>query len=140
MKYLKSLMMIMAFFLSFNAGAQDMKKHKVILQLTDAVDTLQQHAITRQIENLLAIWPKAQIEVVAYNEGIGYLTSKASKSAKKIAELKSKGVDFAVCANTMARKKIKAEDLLPHARVVPSGIAELVLKQEKGWSYIKGGF
>jgi uncharacterized protein len=40
----------------------------------------------------------------------------------------------------MRRLNVKQEDLMPFAVTVDSGIAEVVRKQEAGWSYIHAGF
>ena len=32
------------------------------------------------------------------------------------------------------------DKIIPNVEYVPAGIAEIVEKQEEGWSYIKGGF
>ena len=115
-------------------------KHKVVFQFTNANDTLQQKAFTNQLNNLVAHWPNAEIEVVTYNHGIEYIMTSKSKHINDLLALNTKGVKFAVCQNTMNRLKITKDQLLPFATVVPAGIAEIVEKQEKGWSYIKGGF
>lgn len=39
----------------------------------------------------------------------------------------------------MKRMRVTKEELLPFAVTVDSGVAEVVRKQEEGWSYIKGG-
>ena len=116
------------------------KQHKIVFQFTNANDTLQQKAFTKQLQNLTAHWPNAKIEVVVYNNGIDYLMISKSKYIETIKELNTNGVIFLVCENTMAQRKITKEELLPEANTVPAGIAEIVEKQEKGWSYIKGGF
>ena len=59
---------------------------------------------------------------------------------KIIARLKSQGVKFRVCANTLKSKGISYEKDLYDVRnedVVPSGIAELTYLQQMGYSYIK---
>lgn len=116
------------------------KQHKIVFQFTNANDTLQQKAFTRQLQNITTHWSNAKIEVVAYNHGIDYLMTAKSKHAEAIKELKAKGVRFVVCENTMKQRNVTKEQLLPEAETVPAGIAELVEKQEEGWSYIKGGF
>lgn len=116
------------------------KQHKIVFQFTNATDTLQQKAFTNQLNNLTAHWPKAKIEVVVYNQGLEYLMTNKTQHAEAIKQLAAKGVRFLVCENTMRKRKITKEDLLPEAGTVPAGIAEIVEKQEKGWSYIKGGF
>lgn len=115
-------------------------QHKVVFQFTNAHDTLQQKAFTNQLNNLLNHWPDVQIEVVNYNQGIEYMMLTKSKHIDAINTLHAKGVKFVVCQNTMNRLKITREQLLPIIEIVPAGIAEIVEKQEQGWSYIKGGF
>ncbi|MOA61796.1 DsrE/DsrF-like family protein [compost metagenome] len=48
-------------------------------------------------------------------------------------------VFFAACRNTMEGRQLTPDALLGFAQVVPSGVAELVRKQEAGWSYLKPG-
>ena len=40
----------------------------------------------------------------------------------------------------MNKYGITKEMLIPSAGSVPSGVAELVIKQEEGWSYLKTGY
>jgi uncharacterized protein len=116
------------------------QKHKIVFQFTNANDTLQQKAFTRQLNNLMDYWPKAQVEVVSYNNGIDYMMTQKTKHAADLEKLVKRGVKFMVCQNTMNQRNIKPEDLLPLATIVPSGIVYLVERQEKGWSYVRGGF
>jgi len=51
-----------------------------------------------------------------------------------------RGVNFAVCNNSMRRLQVDASRLVPGVTVVPVAILELVKKQEEGWSYIKAGY
>ena len=115
-------------------------KHKIVFQFTNANDTIQQKAFANQLNNLTAHWPKAKYEVVVYNMGLEFLMPAKSKHIAAIKALHAKGVRFVVCENTMKNRKITKEQLIPEAEYVPAGIAEIVEKQEKGWSYIKGGF
>jgi len=39
----------------------------------------------------------------------------------------------------MKRNNLTKEDLLPESIIVPSGLAEIILKQEAGWTYLKAG-
>ena len=52
-------------------------------------------------------------------------------------DLSQAGVVFAACENTMKKKNVAKEDLLPFATTVDSGVAEVVRKQEAGWAYLK---
>ena len=131
--------LILFFTLTISTFYAQGKDHKVVFQFTLA-DSMQQKAFSNQLKNLRKHWPDAQIEVVAYNQGIDFLMTKRTRHHDIIAELKSKGVRFVVCQNTMNQRNIKADELIPEAEIVPAGIAEIVEKQEQGWSYIKGGF
>lgn len=58
----------------------------------------------------------------------------------KIDSLKSQGVDFNVCANTVRGRKVDLESDLYNVEkedVVPSGVAEVARLQAMGYSYIK---
>jgi hypothetical protein len=54
--------------------------------------------------------------------------------------LKSQGVAFKVCANTLKGRKVSYEDqlyMVEEIDIVPSGVAELAILQGQGFSYIK---
>lgn len=72
--------------------------------------------------------------------GLEFLMPSKSKHIATIKALHAKGVRFIVCENTMTTRKISKEQFIPEVEYVTSGIAEIVEKQEQGWSYIKGGF
>lgn len=114
------------------------KRLKVVFHLTSN-DTLAQKAMVKQLHNFLIAAPNAQLEVVCHNNGISFLQTAVTKQAEKIVELKSKGVDFVACENTLRERKIKREELVSECRTVPAGIVEVVMKQDKGWAYIKAG-
>lgn len=76
---------------------------------------------------------------MAHGKGLSLLFKTDTMLQKRLQRISQTGVIFAACENTMRRKDVKKEDLLPLATTVPSGITEVVRKQEAGWSYIKGG-
>ncbi len=115
------------------------KKLKVVFHLTSS-DTLVHKAVVKQLNNFLVAAPNAKIEVVCHNNGIEFLTSAKTKHSVMITELKSKGITFAACENTMRERKIKKEEIVSEAFFVPSGVVEVALKQSEKWSYIKAGF
>jgi uncharacterized protein len=117
----------------------DQHKHRVIMQVTQS-DSLTQVSVVGQIRNIMKSLPGVEIEVVCHANALDMLISGRSKVASHIGELSGKNVVFAACENTMERKKIKKEDLLPGVITVPSALVEIILKQEQGWSYLKAGF
>ncbi len=120
--------------ISFAANAQT---HKVVLQLNTS-DTLVWHGALKNISNLqTALGPNTQIELVAHGSGIGILIDGKTTQKAKIAELAASGVLFKACENTIRERKIDRSTILTQAGTVPSGVAEVVLKQEAGWAYLK---
>jgi intracellular sulfur oxidation DsrE/DsrF family protein len=122
------------------SAAVPAKAHRVVIQVQlDGEDKWQE--VLTNIENLQASFGPGQVEVevVAHGAGAGLVLAKNSALAERIAKLQQAGAGFAVCNRTCAKKGIKPEDLAPGVRIVPSGVAEVVLRQEQGWSYLKGG-
>lgn len=139
---MKNLFLALICLLSVNSFAQKKPKdHKIVFQFTNANDTLQQKAFVKQLENITAHWPNAKYEVVVYNQGVELVMKNNTKYQARLQTLKAKGVNFVVCENTLKNRKI-SKDAFPEILVgfVPAGIAEIVEKQEEGWSYIRGGF
>jgi uncharacterized protein len=135
------IFLVNCIFLSSHAQSNKTEaKHRVVLQLSSA-DTLVWLGIIHNIVNLrTALGDDVQIELVAHGPGIDFLVRSKTTQQSKIAELKSKGVVFAACANSLKGRNISAEAVVPEAIIVPSGVTEVVLKQEAGWSYLKAGY
>ncbi|MCE4216799.1 DsrE family protein [Aquirufa antheringensis] len=128
------LLTLFVAFISFAANAQT---HKVVVQLNTS-DTLVWHGALKNISNLqTALGPTTQIELVAHGSGIGILIDGKTTQKSKIAELAASGVLFKACENTIRERKIDRSTILTQAGTVPSGVAEVVLKQEAGWAYLK---
>ncbi|RVU27022.1 hypothetical protein EOJ36_03225 [Sandaracinomonas limnophila] len=112
-------------------------KHRVVVHLNTA-DTTAWHGVVRNVGNLqTALGVDTQIEVVAHGAGISFLIDSKTTQKAKIEELALSGVKFMACENTIRDRKIDRKTILPIANFVPSGVAEIVLKQEEGWSYLK---
>ncbi len=116
----------------------DKKVHKIVMQLTSS-DTSVHKAVVRQIANILEAAPNSKIEVVCHSNGIAFLLAAQTRQATKIADLSNKGVLFKACQNTMRERKIKPEELVPQSGFVPSGVMEVIKKQEKHWAYLRAG-
>ncbi len=119
---------------SFVANAQT---HKVVIQLNTS-DTLVWQGALKNISNLqTALGASTQIELVAHGSGISILVDGKTTQKAKIAELAATGVLFKACENTIRERKIDRSTILPQVGTVPSGVAEVVIKQEAGWAYLK---
>ena len=113
--------------------------HKVVVQLSTN-DVAQWNFLMNNLKFLKAAWgEQVAIEVVAYGPGVDMLMTNTPQK-EKIADFKKQGIDFVVCENTMKVRNIAKEEIIQEAGYVPSGVGELVLKQEQGWSYFKAGY
>ena len=115
------------------------KEHKVLLEFTsDGKEQI--NAVLNNVENARkALGANTKVEVVAHGPGIGLLQKSNTEGAERMRKLADDGVVFAACENTLNRKNISKADLLDFATTVDSGVAEVVRRQEAGWSYVKSG-
>ena len=123
-----------------NTQAQDNASHKIVMQLTSN-DTLVHKGLLKQLNNLKEGWgDSVAIEVVCHGPGIEFLIKDKSRNTSQINKMIDKNVRFVACENTLKAKKIDKSQLMSNLDFVVMGIAEIVVKQELGWSYIKAGF
>lgn len=127
-------------FISTNTKAQNTaKKHKVVFQLNTA-DTAAWSSVIGNIKNIQNIWPNnVELEVVVHGKALSLLVATKTHLANEVIELSKTNVQFLACENSMRKYHIEKNELLTIAKTVPSGVAELILKQELGWSYLKAG-
>ena len=139
---MKKIKLILALLLASQftfAQSDDGSTHKVVIQFVSG-DTLSQHSLITNLKNLREGWAKAEVEVVFHGNGIFMVMGEKTKYTKELQEfVEKKQIKMVVCENTMRMKKVSKEQLLPFVSTVPMGIGEIILKQEKGWSYIKAG-
>lgn len=117
------------------------RSHRVVMEVS-IDDVKAWDAVLNNIDNLRnAFGPGATtVGLVAHGGGLGMLLGSNQAQAERMGRLAGDGVVLAACENTMRRKKVSRADLLPFATTVDSGVAEVVRKQEEGWSYVKSGF
>ena len=113
------------------------KMLRVVVHINFGDADQQGHGL-RNVENILKdAKGEATVEVVCHGAGLSLLVEKQTKHADQIGKLLKQGVQFAACENTMREKSISKDDLLPGVTPVPSGAAEVVRKQQEGYSYFK---
>lgn len=122
------------------AAAGGAKRHRVVFEL-NVEGAEQWQGALNNVENLRQAFGRehTEVEVVAHGKGLGMLLKTNEGMRGRLARLAEGGVLFAACENTMRRMNVKREDLLPFVVTVDSGVAEVVRKQEAGWSYLKAG-
>jgi intracellular sulfur oxidation DsrE/DsrF family protein len=114
---------------------------KVVYHLTGGIDEAQR--AMSNVRNHLAADPTVQIVVVGNGLGIDFMLDGAKDSNRNpfdatIQDLKSKGVDFRLCQNTIVRRNIDRSKVLPDVTIVPSGVAEVArLQAREGFAYLR---
>lgn len=136
---LVSLVVLSAVAVGLRAQTSQPRPYKVVFDLTSS-DPLDQQAVLRWINEIKAVNPGVEAEVVMYGRGLDLViagkTTRAADVARAISDL---GAAFRVCAIAMRNQKVDKSQLLPNVQIVPDGIGELVAKQRDGWGYIKVG-
>ncbi|MGB2575615.1 DsrE family protein [Leuconostoc citreum] len=74
------------------------------------------------------------IELLVNGEAVTQLRQDADIN---LTDLYRRGIDVAVCNNSLQQRQILPKQLQAESRIVPSGVVELVNKQHQGFAYIK---
>jgi intracellular sulfur oxidation DsrE/DsrF family protein len=147
LKSIKSLaivgMAVAMFGLSGLASAEVAKSThpiKVVYHVNDVADATN---AMRNANNHLEADPTVKITFVTHSKGIDFLLEGAKDKNGNpynidVERLMDKGVTFDVCNNTLVKRKIDPKTVLPGAKIVPSGVAEVArLQADEGFVYIK---
>lgn len=121
------------------------ENHRVVFHVDENNPQLMNLTLNN-VQNVTAyfesIGETVEIEVVAYGPGLNMFRADTSPVADRIAviSLELPDVTFAACGNTMRKMEAKSGapiELISEAEVVTSGVVQLMLRQEQGWSYIR---
>jgi intracellular sulfur oxidation DsrE/DsrF family protein len=117
-----------------------MPHHHVIVDLTTVISD--GWALTlSNVEGLKRNFKDdAEIEVIVHGPAVSMLHRDDADFAVRIRKLHEAGVRFVVGTSTLDSSNATKADMFPFVEYVPSATAEIVLKQEAGWSYLKGGY
>ena len=112
-------------------------KNRALFQVTDN-DPARWNMILNNMQNLRegVAGEPVEIALVAYGPGVNMLKGD-SPVKQRIAEALKSGVKVNACQNTMNGMGLKAADMLPEIGYVPSGVVEVMRKQQQGWAYIR---
>ena len=112
-------------------------KNKIVLQVSDA-DPAKWNLALNNLRNLQLDLGEddVDVELVAYGPGIGMLKGD-SVVATRIASTLKTGAKVVACENTMRGQKLVYADMLPDIGYVPSGVVELMRKQQQGFAYLR---
>ena len=113
------------------------KPVKIVFDVTSS-DPAVHEATLRHVTEMAKNYPNSMFEVVLYGGSIDMVVSEKSSVLKEIKALSpNKNVSFAICEQTMKRKNIASNQLIPGVIMVRDGILEIIQKQQQGWGYIK---
>jgi intracellular sulfur oxidation DsrE/DsrF family protein len=109
----------------------------VVFQVTDADPAKWQLALNnlRSLQAELGA-DNVELELVAFGPGVQML-KRDSATGEPLAQALHANVRVVACNHTMQALHLGPADLLPGVGIVPSGVAEVVLKQQQGWAYIR---
>ena len=137
----KILQTLLVVFALGAGGAFAADQVKVVYHLNEGLE--QASMALRNIRNHLSADPSAKIVVVAHYNGIDFLLKGAEDKngnpySVMVEELAEKGVEFRVCNFTLEGRHIDKSRVLPEAKIVPSGVAEVArLQAKEGYVYLK---
>ena len=111
--------------------------YKVVFDVTSG-DTILHHMVIRWIDEIIAVSPKANIEIVFYAKSLDMITKDKSVVAENVMKYAAlKNVEFKVCEVAMKNNHVEKNQLLSGVKTVPDGIYEIISRQHDGWGYIK---
>lgn len=129
------------------SAAETGRGHRVVFQV-DTADpatmNLTLNNATNVIDHYRAKNEAVEIDIVAFGPGLAMYRADKSTVADRIAHFAESGfpskIQFSACNNTKTAME-KAEGhpipLLPQVTIVPSGVVQIMERQEQGWSYVR---
>ncbi len=132
---LGGLMMLGALALPATAQAGD--KAKMVIQVSDN-DSAKWNLALNNANNIQKDLGKdnVDLEIVAFGPGINMLKAD-SEVGNRVAEAVEGGVRVMACQNTMRKMKLNKEDMLSSVGFVPSGVVEILKKQQQSYAYLR---
>lgn len=119
----------------------DPADHKVVYQFNKGSDEYHNAVLFSVGAMLRKYTDNVHIVVVAIGPGIHILAKNPKRPVseeikQRISSLAQYGVEFHACGNTMKSLHWDEKDMLPFAKVVDVGAADLMELQEQGYSYL----
>lgn len=115
-----------------------MKQHQVIFHISEeSIDD-----ITFALKNIINLLndlgsENVNVELLVNGPAVKAFTSEEGEISELLRQVLEQDVDLALCNNALKLFDLNPDMMLSEARVVPSGVGELVRKQNEGWAYIR---
>jgi len=113
------------------------KKHRVVFQVSDSEPKRWMLTLSN-IRNVQQEFGARNVTIalVAFGPGIDMLKFE-SEMGNLVQEAMKGGVTVAACTNTMDSAGLTPDDMLPGVTYVKAGVADIILRQEQGYAYIR---
>jgi hypothetical protein len=143
----RSILLLACLGAAAGAHAEGSKGHRVVFQV-DTADPATMNLTLNNATNVVDHYreknEEVEIDIVAFGPGLNMYRVDKSAVADRIKHFADYSfpskIQFSACGNTKAAME-KAEghpvELLPQATVVPSGVVQIMERQERGWSYVR---
>jgi len=115
--------------------------HKLVYQFNKAEPEYMEHVLFSVGAMLRKYGDDIHLVVTAIGPGLHILAKEPERPVphiirQRVSSLAAYGVSFHACGNTMKALGWKKEDMLEFAEIVEVGADDLMMLQEKGYSYI----
>jgi intracellular sulfur oxidation DsrE/DsrF family protein len=119
--------------------------HRLVVQVNvndPAVMNLALNNVSNVAQYYKQIGQEVEIEVVAFGPGLHMLRDDTSPVKARISSMSETmpQLTFAACGNTrdnMTKAEAKDVPIISQAKVVKSGVVQVMELQERGWSYLR---
>lgn len=125
--------------------AHDGSNHHLIIHVDDN-DPAKMNIAMNNAANVTSYYAskgqKVKIEIVAYGPGLMMLRPEKSPVEGRIKDFAASfdNITFAACGNTMkgmSKKEGAPVKVYDFAQVVPSGVVQIMERQDQGWHYLR---
>lgn len=119
---------------------EDRSEHQIVYQCNKADADYIGHILFSVGELIRKYEDNVEVIVACFGQGIHLLGKKPgrpipSELQQRASSLTAYGVSFHACGNTMKGLKWTEKDLVDYAKVVPIGVDDIMLLQERGFAY-----
>ena len=119
---------------------EDKSEHQIVYQCNKADADYLSHVLFSVGELIRKYGDNVEVVVACFGQGIHLLGDPPARpipeeTRQRASSLAAYGVAFHACGNTMESLGWTGENLVDYAKVVPIGVEDIMLLQEKGFSY-----
>lgn len=124
---------------SVSAVAAEQVKHRLLIQVSeDSLERLMAALNAAKFVQDQYGAPNVEIEIVVFGPGVQTLKYYAPKPVPdRIKQEKYNGIRILACDYSMRAAKLRPSDMLREISYVPSGVIEIMEKEQLGWTYIR---